>query len=181
MHFQPVSCSPSRRPCHSHALYGSAMMMIDTQQRCSAEQLSLHPIVLTYMPSRAGHLPFEGRNKDEIKHAISAGIMRPFPQAMSPACISFVSAMMIRDTQQRPSAKQLLQHPIVLTYLRTLAPAQLASPAPLASVSASTSDSASSLNGSNAMPRPLFAIKRPSQGAVQACSFVSSQDRGQSI
>ncbi len=86
--------------------------------------------------------------------------MRPFPQGMSPACISFVSAMMIRDVQQRPSAKQLLQHPIVLTYLRTLVPAQQPAVAPLAP----TSDSASSLNGSAAMPRPLFAIKRPAQG-----------------
>ena len=86
--------------------------------------------------------------------------MRPFPQGMSPACMSFVSAMMIRDVQQRPSAKQLLQHPIVLTYLRTLMPAQQPAAAPLAP----TSDSASSLNGSAAMPRPLFAAKRPVQG-----------------
>ena len=87
--------------------------------------------------------------------------MRPFPQAMSPACVSFVSAMLIRDTVQRPSAKQLLQHPIVLTYLRTLVPVQ----APAAAApSSSTSDSASSLNGTPAMPRPLLAIKRPVQG-----------------
>lgn len=89
--------------------------------------------------------------------------MRPFPQGMSQACIGFVSAMMIRDVQQRPSAKQLLQHPIVLTYLRTLVPAQQ----PAAALLEPTSDSASSLNGSAAMPRPLFAIKRPAQGASQ--------------
>ncbi len=104
--------------------------------------------------------------------------MRPFPQGMSPACISFVSAMMIRDVQQRPSAKQLLQHPIVLTYLRTLVPAQQQAPAPLAP----TSDSASSLNGSAAMPRPLFAIKRPAQGtpATQPGSFHPSRQSYQS-
>ena len=115
----------------------------------------------------AGHLPFEGRNKEEIKHAISAGIMRPFPQGMSPACMSFVSAMMIRDVQQRPGAKQLLQHPIVLTYLRTLVPAQQPAAAPMVP----TSDSASSLNGSTAMPRPLFAIKRPAQGVSASASW----------
>ena len=91
--------------------------------------------------------------------------MRPFPQAMSPACVSFVSAMLIRDTVQRPSAKQLLQHPIVLTYLRTLVPIQ----APVAAaVSSSTSDSASSLNGTPAMPRPLLTIKRPVQGVKRS-------------
>ena len=129
-----------------------------------------HPLITTkqyntekrHIP-HAGHLPFEGRSKEDIKHAISAGIMRPFPAAMSPACVSFVSAMMLRDTAQRPGAKQLLQHPIVLTYLRTLVPTQpIAMMPPLAS----TSDSASSLNGTAAMPRPLFASKRPGQGEL---------------
>lgn len=117
----------------------------------------------------AGHLPFEGRSKEEIKAAISAGIMRPFPPAMSPACVSFVSAMLIRDTQQRPSAKQLLQHPIVITYLRTLLPAQQQLAAAALATSAAPSDSVSSLHGTSAMPRPLFTAKRPAQGTWQ-CS-----------
>ena len=119
--------------------------------------------ILREIIPHAGHLPFEGRSKEEIKHAISAGIMRPFPAAMSPACVSFVSAMMLRDTAQRPGAKQLLQHPIVLTYLRTLVPTQ---PIAMMHPLASTSDSASSLNGTAAMPRPLFASKRPGQGEL---------------
>ena len=97
--------------------------------------------------------------------------MRPFPAAMSPACVSFVAAMMLRNTAQRPSAKQLLQHPIVLTYLRTLVPAQ---PVAMMPPPASTSDSASSLNGTAAMPRPLFGAKRPGQGELLPLLHVAS-------
>ena len=49
-------------------------------------------------------------HKAEIKAAIAAGRLRPFgPQRLSPACTAFVSAMLLRDPKQRPSARQLLQ------------------------------------------------------------------------
>ena len=41
----------------------------------------------------------EGHDKDEIKHALSIGVMQLLPRAMSLACISDVAAMMMRDTQ----------------------------------------------------------------------------------
>jgi hypothetical protein len=83
---------------------------------------------LTGHAPRAGHLPFEGDvppcckgrealcagctgvHKAQIKAAIAAGRLRPFgPQRLSPACTAFVSAMLLRDPKQRPSARQLLQ------------------------------------------------------------------------
>ena len=93
---------------------------------------------------------------------------------MSPACVSFVSAMLIRDRQQRPSAKQLLQHPIVITYLRTLLPAQQQLAAAALATSAAPSDSVSSLHGTSAMPltrtlghQPLRLQEEESKGNVR--------------
>ena len=128
---------------------------------------------------RAGHLPFEGRDKTEIKAAITAGQMRPFSAALSPTCASFVGSMMVRDAKARPSARQLLQHPIVLGYTRAAQPQpqpQVLQPpatpqpaAPLLLTAASMSDSVSSMECGSVPSRPINLTasgKRPANGAL---------------
>lgn len=80
--------------------------------------------------------------------------------------------MLLRDTKARPSARQLLQHPLVLGYTRAAAPT--APPPSLQAQTAqllsatSVSDSVSSMEGTHA-PRLLSvtpAGKQPSNGAA---------------
>jgi hypothetical protein len=98
--------------------------------------------------------------------------MRPFSATLSPACAGFVGSMMLRDAKARPSARQLLQHPIVLGYTRVALPSpQVIMPQPAAPQllsAASISDSVSSLDGAHG-PRPIALTatgKRPSNGAL---------------
>jgi hypothetical protein len=78
---------------------------------------------------RAGHLPFEGREKADIKRAITLHRMRPLPPSISPACADFVRAMLTHDAALRPSAAALLGHPYLLAHApleqRLSAPAAL--------------------------------------------------------
>jgi serine/threonine protein kinase len=124
-----------------------------------------------------GHLPFEGEDKTEIKHAIGVGMMRPFSSALSPSCKSFLGAMLTRDARARPSARQLLQHPIVLAHTRPTAQHPLPAHTS-AALLAPLSDSASSLDGNFAPPpRPAAmtsgAKQQPCSGAASIrCGFV---------
>jgi len=61
----------------------------------------------------AGHLPFDGRDKEEIKRAITLGRMRALPHHLSADCVAFISDMLESDPETRPSAAQLLRHPYI--------------------------------------------------------------------
>ena len=61
----------------------------------------------------AGHLPFDGRDKEEIKRAITLGRMRALPPHLSSDCVAFISDMLESDPETRPSAVQLLRHPYI--------------------------------------------------------------------
>ena len=65
-----------------------------------------------------GHLPFDGRDKEEIKRAITLGRMRALPPHLSADCVSFIGQMLESDPEARPSAAQLLQHPYIARHSR---------------------------------------------------------------
>ena len=52
----------------------------------------------------AGHLPFEGREKADIKRAIALHHMRPLPPSTSPVCADFLRCMLAHSAAARPSA-----------------------------------------------------------------------------
>lgn len=60
-----------------------------------------------------GHLPFEGRDKTEVKRSIKAGRLRPLPLTLSSPAIDFIVSMLEYDAARRPSAAELLQHPFI--------------------------------------------------------------------
>ena len=64
----------------------------------------------------AGRLPFEGKDKPEIKRNITANNLAAFPSFLTPQCQSFVRAMLTYDAAQRPSCEQLLAHPFLAMY-----------------------------------------------------------------
>lgn len=58
----------------------------------------------------SGHLPYEMRDKAQMKEAILRGELRPLPYFISPLARSFLGAMLQPDVQQRATAEQLLEH-----------------------------------------------------------------------
>ena len=98
----------------------SAMLFLPTTTKLQAQPSLSPPIAcLSAVPfsSRlapaAGHLPFEGADKAEVKRSISAGRLRPLPLSLSSTAIDFVVSMLEHDPNRRPSAAELLQHPWV--------------------------------------------------------------------
>lgn len=61
----------------------------------------------------SGHLPYEMRDKAEMKEAILRGELRPLPSSISPAARSFLGAMLQPDVSLRATAGQLLEHPFL--------------------------------------------------------------------
>lgn len=72
---------------------------------------SLHPIPAP-LPC-AGRLPFEGKDKPEIKRNITANNLAAMPAFLTPQCQSFIRAMLTYSPDQRPSCAKLLQHPYI--------------------------------------------------------------------
>lgn len=89
--------------------------------RGARRQMSSVPSCGTHNPTptlaHAGHLPFEGREKAEIKRAISLHRMRPLPPSISPACADFLRCMLTHDPSARPSAADLLLHPFLALHV----------------------------------------------------------------
>ena len=64
----------------------------------------------------AGRLPFEGKDKPEIKRNITSNNLAPLPSFLTPQCQSFIKAMLTWGVDERPSCAQLLQHPYIAMY-----------------------------------------------------------------
>lgn len=67
-------------------------------------------------PNAAGRLPFEGKDKPEIKRNITANNLAALPSFLTPQCQSFIRAMLTYQPDARPSCAQLLQHPYIAMY-----------------------------------------------------------------
>lgn len=65
---------------------------------------------------QAGRLPFEGKDKPEIKRNITANNLAALPSFLTPQCQSFIKAMLTYGADERPSCAQLLQHPYITMY-----------------------------------------------------------------
>ena len=70
----------------------------------------------------AGRLPFEGKDKQEIKKNITANNLAGFPSFLTPQCQSFVRAMLTYHFSERPSCAELLRHPYITMYTPTPKP-----------------------------------------------------------
>lgn len=72
---------------------------------------------------RSGRLPFEGKDKPEIKRNITANNLATFPSFLTPQCQAFIRAMLTYDVDQRPSCVELLRHPYIAMYMPPPKPA----------------------------------------------------------
>lgn len=84
------------------------------------EKVDIWALGVTIFELVTGRLPFEGRDKAEMKAAIAEYNLAPFPSHTSTTCQSLVRSMLSFDQSQRPSAECLLQHPYILDHLMTL-------------------------------------------------------------
>ena len=83
------------------------------------EKVDIWALGVTIFELVTGRLPFEGRDKAEMKAAISDYNLAAFPSHTSSTCQSIIRSMLSYDQSQRPSAECLLQHPYILTHLVT--------------------------------------------------------------
>lgn len=96
------------------------------------EKVDIWALGVTLFELVTGKLPFEGKDKSEIKAAITAYNLASFPSYISASCQAMIRSMLAYDHKDRPSAEQLLQHP----YLLAFAQAGRGSPGPVVALHA---------------------------------------------
>ncbi|KAL4449408.1 hypothetical protein ABPG77_007052 [Micractinium sp. CCAP 211/92] len=93
------------------------------------EKVDIWALGVTIYELVTGRLPFEGKDKPEIKRNITDNNLAQLPSFLTPQCQSFIKAMLTWDVDERPSCAQLLQHPYMAMYCpATAAPKQAALP-----------------------------------------------------
>lgn len=80
------------------------------------EKVDIWAMGVTLFELVTGRLPFEGRDKTEIKDSISSHHLAAFPSFVSPKCQGMIRAMLSFDPKMRPSAAELLSHPYMQIY-----------------------------------------------------------------
>lgn len=80
------------------------------------EKVDIWALGVTIYELVTGRLPFEGKDKPEIKRNITSNNLAPLPSFLTPQCQSFIKAMLTWGVDERPSCAQLLQHPYIAMY-----------------------------------------------------------------
>ena len=82
------------------------------------EKVDIWALGVTIYELVTGRLPFEGKDKAEIKAAITAYHFAAFPPYVSTQCQGIIKSMLAYDREQRPGAAELLGHQYLQTYCR---------------------------------------------------------------
>ncbi|PSC75138.1 exostosin-like glycosyltransferase [Micractinium conductrix] len=86
------------------------------------EKVDIWALGVTIYELVTGRLPFEGKDKPEIKRNITANNLAALPSFLTPQCQSFIKAMLTYGVDERPSCAQLLAHPYITMYCAPPAP-----------------------------------------------------------
>lgn len=95
---------------HWHVAQGSAQCLTLTNAKITERNVTkCYQHCVTLLP--AGYKPFQGVSYEGIAAAVIQHAIADLPPHISPAFKAFIAAALTYDPQQRPSARQLLDHP----------------------------------------------------------------------
>ncbi|RMZ52998.1 hypothetical protein APUTEX25_001117, partial [Auxenochlorella protothecoides] len=82
----------------------------------NTEKVDIWALGVTFFELVTGRLPFEGKDKLEIKTNITEYRMSGFGPHVSAQCQDLIRSMLAYDPADRPSAEELLQHSFLALY-----------------------------------------------------------------